>query len=666
MFAAPNYFSLNDTDGNVDIVTKFVNNFSIIYTQPSGDESLPIALSGQCANENITNSSLSKLGANFNSEFNSRFNQYFKSGSSLNFLQLPTQSPGFISSNVSRDIILGKSFKLNELPFNRVFFAKVACQLCKDSNSQNMASKNMSFSDYVTSNNTPNICSAAIKEELTNCYNEDKGWNDPGKLEGLQNAISEKNFAIDVQFSDLLVLLNIASSSKSPVASSNIFQQFGGSQSTDSGSNQQDKSSISYIRNQYECYIKGKWNAYMDIINNDLANQGVAPPPSSEELGKISDIFSKSNLNKMLEQSSFSLGGLNFGVGAVMTMLGSIVSLFAEDIVSPQSNNILSIIQNTSPFPLIGISKKGNEIAQKMEEIVQWMIPGYPLILGGKKLIDLIANIKVQDGSNFWDTITKMFAGIGAVVGVVAGIFLATQSGAWKVISKILEFQLYALMLVIAIAAPFYMAALTMFYLPIIPVVIFMYAIFAWFMTVVEAVVAAPILAIGLMHPSGQDEVFGKSEVGLLMLINAMLRPMLIIIGFVSAFIFFKIAFVIYNLFFGAMLNYLEITSIGAYITFVGSYVGGMIPLVTRVYGLTNQIPENVMTWIGGTHAGSRGEATEALQGSRAGAQAAPGEAAGLGKAAAGSGAAFAQAGVGLYDSIKNSPASKGNEPKPK
>lgn len=74
---------------------------------------------------------------------------------------------------------------------------------------------------------------------------------------------------------------------------------------------------------------------------------------------------------------------------------------------------------------------------------------------------------------------------------------------------------------------------LTAYYIPMLPYMIFTFGAFAWMMAVIEAMVAAPIVALGVTHPEGH-EAFGKGEQAMMLLMNVFLRPSLMIIGFIA------------------------------------------------------------------------------------------------------------------------------------
>lgn len=75
---------------------------------------------------------------------------------------------------------------------------------------------------------------------------------------------------------------------------------------------------------------------------------------------------------------------------------------------------------------------------------------------------------------------------------------------------------------------------ITAYYVPILPYMIFTFASIAWITAVIEAMVASPIVALGVTHPEGH-EAFGKGERAVMILMNVFLRPSMMIIGYIAA-----------------------------------------------------------------------------------------------------------------------------------
>src|SRR3990167_2103914 len=72
-------------------------------------------------------------------------------------------------------------------------------------------------------------------------------------------------------------------------------------------------------------------------------------------------------------------------------------------------------------------------------------------------------------------------------------------------------------------------------YIPLIPYVIFTFGVIGWMTSVIEAMVAGPLVALGILSPSGQHELLGKAEPALMLIFNIFLRPELMVFGLIFA-----------------------------------------------------------------------------------------------------------------------------------
>ncbi len=70
------------------------------------------------------------------------------------------------------------------------------------------------------------------------------------------------------------------------------------------------------------------------------------------------------------------------------------------------------------------------------------------------------------------------------------------------------------------------------YYVPFLPYMLFLFGGIGWFIGVIEAMVAAPIVALGITHPEGHD-AFGKGEQAFNLLLNVFMRPAMMILGFI-------------------------------------------------------------------------------------------------------------------------------------
>lgn len=97
----------------------------------------------------------------------------------------------------------------------------------------------------------------------------------------------------------------------------------------------------------------------------------------------------------------------------------------------------------------------------------------------------------------------------------------------------------------------------TCYYVPVLPYMIFTFGALAWLMSVIEAMVAAPIVALGVTHPEGHD-AFGKGEAAIMLLLNVFLRPAMMIIGYIFAISLSYVGVWILNSGYEEAINYIQ------------------------------------------------------------------------------------------------------------
>jgi hypothetical protein len=138
-----------------------------------------------------------------------------------------------------------------------------------------------------------------------------------------------------------------------------------------------------------------------------------------------------------------------------------------------------------------------------------------------------------------------------------------------------------------------------------------------WFMTVVESMIAGPVIALGLVMPS-QDSM-GKAQPSILMMFNLFLRPSLMVLGMVFGAKLFDI-FAIY--FTNVMINGFGAVSNMAgfnewygliFVLFFFFYGYSIVAVAQRCYSMIYILPDRVISWIGG-QAGGFSEVGQDLQ----------------------------------------------------
>lgn len=158
-------------------------------------------------------------------------------------------------------------------------------------------------------------------------------------------------------------------------------------------------------------------------------------------------------------------------------------------------------------------------------------------------------------------------------------------------------------------------------YVPLIPYTIFTFGAIGWMLSVIEAMVAGPLVAIGIMMPSGHHEMLGKAEHGLMILFSIFLRPTLMIFGLIAGMLLAVVAVLLVNETFGMYIttmsnpqavgnvsgsaNYSQAGAAALafnplmLIIILCAYVMLIITVLNKCFAAIHVIPERVMTWIG-------------------------------------------------------------------
>ncbi len=256
----------------------------------------------------------------------------------------------------------------------------------------------------------------------------------------------------------------------------------------------------------------------------------------------------------------FALGPLFIGA---ITMLGPIAPLMAIilggflDVV-----NHVNALTSPGVEPLLAIADLGNTIVNWVEAI--W--------LSGTILVFL----------------TSAIMSISLCVNPL-GMAYATA-------------MMWFLPMMIAIFMAMLVAGATMaYYVPLIPFILFLFASIGWFAAVIEAMIASPIVALGIVNPEGHD-VFGQAQHAILILANVFLRPTLIIFGFIFAAILSHVALWLLNQGYTNVVPHEEhdFMQLLSMVVLTVIYVGIVLTVMNRCFALIHEIPNKVMRWIGG------------------------------------------------------------------
>tara|TARA_R110002110_G_scaffold33533_1_gene114813 strand:- start:127160 stop:129331 length:2172 start_codon:yes stop_codon:yes gene_type:complete len=136
-------------------------------------------------------------------------------------------------------------------------------------------------------------------------------------------------------------------------------------------------------------------------------------------------------------------------------------------------------------------------------------------------------------------------------------------------------------------------------YTPMIPYLVFTFTALGWFILVIETVIAAPIVALGVVSPA--NEVLGKAAPAVMLITGVFLRPSLMVIGFIGGTLLIRTIIEMINYGFNATID-ASISGVGAFgiIAIVCLYGGLVLAVVHECFSLVYVLPDKILRWIGG------------------------------------------------------------------
>lgn len=151
------------------------------------------------------------------------------------------------------------------------------------------------------------------------------------------------------------------------------------------------------------------------------------------------------------------------------------------------------------------------------------------------------------------------------------------------------------------------LGALLAYYLPSIPTFLWLVAVIRWLASVAEAVLASPLMASFVVHPSG-DQTVGRAGPGLMLILAVTFQPILLVLGFViSALMIYLAGWLVNSMFIGMVSSTTDGTVMGpiGLIAWCSVYVAMMVLAMHACFALVQAVPDNVMHFIG-TQAGAQ------------------------------------------------------------
>jgi defect-in-organelle-trafficking protein DotA len=150
-------------------------------------------------------------------------------------------------------------------------------------------------------------------------------------------------------------------------------------------------------------------------------------------------------------------------------------------------------------------------------------------------------------------------------------------------------------------------------YCPLIPFFIFTIGALGWMLTVTEAVIGAPLIALSLVVPAGDE--LGRLESALSLLANIFLRPTLMLIGFALAGKVYRAIITLVDLGFGATLNSINIGTLFSPVVVLGAYCMFDVSLTNNCFSLIYSLPDKILRWMGGQAENTDASSLQAAEG---------------------------------------------------
>lgn len=305
----------------------------------------------------------------------------------------------------------------------------------------------------------------------------------------------------------------------------------------------------------------------------------------------------------------FALAEPTFGVADFMLIplnkaLNVIAQVWAVNLGALAKSNLPSGY-NIEPAP-----DPTNSPFIKLQSIGNAMM--YKSISVWSDILDTLEIIsKVYIGISSLNLIASTIAAVTTFMGIGIGLEQVLQNAMSYVqllVKMMVEMPMGMALPIIFLATSilFTMGVTLSYYVPLIPFMLFTFGVIGWLSFVIEAMVAAPIIALGITHPEGPHDLLGRAETGVSMLLSLFIRPAAMIFGLIAALLMSYVALDVLNLSFGAIVHSAFFsyspTSAGEQIRnglvlLIYTYI--VLAIMNQCFSLVVLVPGKILHWIG-------------------------------------------------------------------
>lgn len=194
---------------------------------------------------------------------------------------------------------------------------------------------------------------------------------------------------------------------------------------------------------------------------------------------------------------------------------------------------------------------------------------------------------------------------VGAVI--LLGITVAGSIIGWAVLPGLVMFISFILW-VLSFLAPvmimiFVVGGVLAYYIPLMPYFLFAFGAIGWLTTVIEAMVAAPLVALGILHPE-EHEVFGAAKPAIMIIVNVFLTPTLMLFGLMGAMALSYIVIDFVNTGFKYSMTQVDSTvasfsNITTFIALLIAYGAFVTTALQKCFSLIPELRNKALRWIG-------------------------------------------------------------------
>ena len=141
------------------------------------------------------------------------------------------------------------------------------------------------------------------------------------------------------------------------------------------------------------------------------------------------------------------------------------------------------------------------------------------------------------------------------------------------------------------------------FYLPFVPLFMWIVNVIGWMTQVLKALVAAPVWAAAHSIPEGEGIAGQHAREGYMLVLSLVLRPLLLVIGLFLGMLVLEVSGKVCALLFPIMVRSVSVNStVGIFssIAFMGMFAGLLVTLAHKSFALSHEVADEILRWIGG------------------------------------------------------------------